>query len=119
MRKLIIASILALGAFSTAASAITTDEAGYQIEINSAMHPISGEFQNITITSVRDDLVVQNIVVNRGRCKIALTYPGRKSEFPKRLTYSEDFTFQSFACPKALEVVVYTNRGEVTWSPRR
>lgn len=119
MRKLIVAAIVALTAFSTTASAITTDEAGYQIEINSAMHPISGEFQNITITSVRDDLVVQNIVVNRGRCKIALTYPGRKSEFPKRLAFSEDFTFQSFACPKALEVVVYTNRGEVTWTPRR
>lgn len=123
MRKLTMASLLALSALSGSAMAnvvhgVSTNEAGYKVGLGVGSNPASGLFQTITITSVNDNLIVNDIVVNRGHCKIALSYPGHKSEFPKRLGYSSSFTFESFACPNLLELTVYTNLGTVTYTPR-
>ena len=66
----------------------------------------------ITITSITDNLVIKNILVNKGHYEIG-NAQFRKEFFPKKMQYSEHFSIGVVGC-NVIRIDVETNQGD--WS---
>jgi hypothetical protein len=71
-------------------------------------------YSEIRITSKADLLEVQQIVVNKGNCKMALI--GTKKELPRKLKFGEEATFSFSPCKNVIQVGVKTDQGSWTLS---
>jgi len=72
----------------------------------------------LVITSLVDNITVQNTVVNQGNCLSTDDTPGPQEKFiPKTLKFGE-FLPVRLGCLKVLEVVVSTDLGDYsfTWN---
>ena len=71
-------------------------------------------YVEVDVTAVVDKITIENIIVNRGNCKIEnVTYNGRR-KLPRKLVFGESVSV-SFGTPcYASEVEVETNQGSWT-----
>lgn len=70
----------------------------------------------LEITSRTDDVFIQNIILNRGNCRIAA--PGEKlnnPRLPARLKFGTKISFYTTMC-QILEADIVTNRGTITYT---
>lgn len=70
----------------------------------------------LEITSRTDDVFIQNIILNRGNCRIAA--PGEKPNNPRlpaRLKFGTKISFYTTMC-QILEADIVTNRGTITYT---
>lgn len=64
----------------------------------------------LKITSEEDNVVIHNITVNRGNCKVL-----RPNNFPHKLQFASSIDYQlNTDCRKVIEAVVDTNYGKIT-----
>jgi hypothetical protein len=71
----------------------------------------------IEITSRTDDVFIQNIILNRGNCRI--TIPGEKPNnprLPSRLKFGTKIEFYVSTMCQILEADIVTNRGTITYT---
>lgn len=80
-------------------------------------HNFNVRYVEVHITSTTDELEIQDVIVNRGNCKIerlAEMFGGGKT-LPKKLKFGESAEF-SFSGPcTAKQVDVITDLGEWSW----
>lgn len=116
LKTFLAGALLSLPLFVSA----NNEDAPLQIDANadvSCSADICLEVFNWTITSLDDDLEINNVIINRGRCQIN-TPNGGKGE-NRVLQYSDTWSFttptdQNYRRCRPLEAKVQTNRGE--WS---
>jgi len=82
-----------------------------------SMENIYNQFFNIytpriTITSLADDLIIKNILVNKGHCEVG-NAKSRQKFFPKKMQYSQQFPINLDSCD-VIRIDVETNQGD--WS---
>ena len=71
----------------------------------------------LQITSRTDDVFIQNIILNRGNCRI--TVPGERPSNPRlpaRLKFGTEIKFYVASLCQILEADVITNRGTITYT---
>lgn len=117
-----IAPVIFLGLLLTPLSAFSkeSDEALIQIDTGPnevCTSDICVEVYTWTITSLEDDLLVKDVIINRGRCYINTSKSGRGEN--KLMNYSDVWSFNTSTDPlyrrcKPLEAKVETNKG--TWT---
>lgn len=77
----------------------------------------SWEIPVLQITSRTDDIFIQNIILNRGNCRI--TAPGERPSNPRlpaRLKFGTEIKFYVASLCQILEADIMTNRGTITYT---
>ncbi len=79
-------------------------------------------FTMFTITSLSDGLIINNVIVNKGKCSINIQADldsmkrGKRREFPSKLPEYEEFNFSTspYSC-NVLKLEIITNQGSWTF----
>ena len=98
-------------------------ESPIEIEIYTEISNKGSEAQVIDIVAL-DDIIVKDIIVNRGNCNLALKQLGMfDMQFPAKLSYGQTTTVVTTGktfmepCKNVLEVEVVTNKGNWKVNP--
>lgn len=74
------------------------------------------KYVEVKVKSISDEVTVEDVIVNRGNCKIEKNFLNGKSILPKQLKFGESVSV-SFSGPcEAVQVDVVTNDGSWTVS---
>lgn len=100
---------------------ISRPEPEFKVSISSRTNKMTGALVPvISIVSLNDSVVIDNIIVNRGNCKFynirAMLQGGINSQ---PLNYGQKAVFESRQCQgEVLEIIVQTNLGNVQYKAR-
>ena len=103
--------VLVLSSVVFALSGCGDSEPPVKIETFDKVNSIFGiKYVEVTVTGIADEVVVEDIIVNRGNCKRETVF----AKLPKKLKFGESVS-PTFAAPCiASEVSVITNDGDWT-----
>jgi hypothetical protein len=87
-----------------------------KIESYNRINQIFGiKYVEVKVTSIADEVVVKNIVVNRGNCKIEnINYIRGGAKIPKKLKFGESVSVTFSGPCTAAQVDVVTDKGDWT-----
>jgi len=117
--------------FFSSADKLTTDAVEKpQVDINKVirlapkdhLNQFNGKYyKQLSITSLQDDVIIQDVVVNRGNCKIInikmLDRFNTAPLLPLTLKFGKSFDFGFTSnCENILEAEVHTNKGNGRWT---
>ncbi len=110
MKKLLMIVILSIINISYAGN----NQSPIKVEVYDKTDPLFGvSFLEVKVLSVDDKIVINDIVANRGKCR--LLNKNRRSEMPRTLGYGDAYTIRFASC-NLLEISVNTNKGNWTVS---
>ncbi|MBV5311372.1 hypothetical protein [Chromatium okenii] len=100
-------------------TAVTYSQPAVKIEVYSKVNQIfKVTYIQVKVFSVVDEVVVNDIILNRGNCKIEnIDILRNRPIIPKKLKFGESVSISfSAPCKKALQVDVITNQGSWMWT---
>ena len=77
---------------------------------------IKTPYRTVNITSTADNLIINEVTVNRNQCSASIGNPKKPIELPFGATATYDYNIQHRRCD-VVEIVVKTNKGDLTFQP--
>lgn len=98
---------------------VTYSQPAVKVETYNKINPIWHlEYILVKIFSVVDEVVINDVILNRGNCKIEnIDVFSKRPIIPKNLKFGESVSVSfSAPCEKALQLDIITNQGNWTWT---